>query len=748
MPRPVIAENLFDAIEVGLIVVGPGCRLISWNLWFTVASGISDKPNVGRTLTDIFPEIENGRVIQSISEALEQGMSAIVSPRLQRDPFPLYASHADLKSNKMLRQMVVVRPFSEDYERRCLVQVMDVTAAVEREEQSRQLRHESEQANQRLKENQRQLETIIDNLPAVFFTKDSDGIYLMVNRRYEEAVGISKEDVIGKHDTELLPADIAEKLVQVDNRVLSSKSPTTVEESVPHPDGTLHIYLSTKAPMLDEQGNAYALLGMAADISQQKALQVELAKSKELAEMSNQAKSIFLANMSHELRTPLNAILGFSTMLGYDPSITKEQHEIIDIINRSGEHLLDMINDVLDISKIEAGRSEIEAITFDLPQLLNDVGKMFEVRAENAGLKFELSIQTGTNQYILTDAGKLRQILINLLGNAIKFTHKGKVSLRAATQPIENDPSRVSLQLEVEDSGVGIPDEQQKRIFEPFVQSMHNPSNTKGTGLGLSITQSFVTLFGGDIKLMSRTGEGTLFFVELPVTVADADDIDSAVAVLPAVLGLEPGQKAWRILVVEDNADNRLLLSSMLTQAGFDVKEAENGKEALNLFQQWLPHFIWMDMRMPVMDGYEATSKIRSQPDGDKVSIVALTASVFSEQREKVLSSGCDDIRYKPFQPYEIFDAIKQQLGVRYLYAEEPRFVYEEKRLVRLTVQMLETLPQNLKDILNDAALNLDITTTQSVIQQIRGIDTHIADGLQALLDRYQFSTILELLGK
>ncbi len=353
MPRPVIAENLFDAIEVGLIVVGPGCRLISWNLWFTVASGISDKPNVGRTLTDIFPEIENGRVIQSISEALEQGMSAIVSPRLQRDPFPLYASHADLKSNKMLRQMVVVRPFSEDYERRCLVQVMDVTAAVEREEQSRQLRHESEQANQRLKENQRQLETIIDNLPAVFFTKDSDGIYLMVNRRYEEAVGISKEDVIGKHDTELLPADIAEKLVQVDNRVLSSKSPTTVEESVPHPDGTLHIYLSTKAPMLDEQGNAYALLGMAADISQQKALQVELAKSKELAEMSNQAKSIFLANMSHELRTPLNAILGFSTMLGYDPSITKEQHEIIDIINRSGEHLLDMINDVLDISKIE-----------------------------------------------------------------------------------------------------------------------------------------------------------------------------------------------------------------------------------------------------------------------------------------------------------------------------------------------------------------------------------------------------------
>ncbi len=373
---------------------------------------------------------------------------------------------------------------------------------------------------------------------------------------------------------------------------------------------------------------------------------------------------------------------------------------------------------------------------------------MFEVRAENAGLKFELSIQTGTNQYILTDAGKLRQILINLLGNAIKFTHKGKVSLRAATQPIENDPSRVSLQLEVEDSGVGIPDEQQKRIFEPFVQSMHNPSNTKGTGLGLSITQSFVTLFGGDIKLMSRTGEGTLFFVELPVTVADADDIDSAVAVLPAVLGLEPGQKAWRILVVEDNADNRLLLSSMLTQAGFDVKEAENGKEALNLFQQWLPHFIWMDMRMPVMDGYEATSKIRSQPDGDKVSIVALTASVFSEQREKVLSSGCDDIRYKPFQPYEIFDAIKQQLGVRYLYAEEPRFVYEEKRLVRLTVQMLETLPQNLKDILNDAALNLDITTTQSVIQQIRGIDTHIADGLQALLDRYQFSTILELLGK
>lgn len=485
------------------------------------------------------------------------------------------------------------------------------------------------------------------------------------------------------------------------------------------------------------------------DITQRKETERKMADAMEAAESANKAKSLFLANMSHELRTPLNAILGFSEVLAHDQDTNAEQQEMLAIINSSGEHLLSMINDVLDLSKIEAGRVEVEPSSFNLPEVLDDIGQMFKTRAECSGLGFTLQLDSGLTPSIKTDVGKLRQIIINLLGNAVKFTAEGGVCLRARTLQRSDDPGLLTLQLEVQDSGPGISIEQQERIFNPFAQITDSAASSKGTGLGLAITKSFVELMGGEIDVQSQPGEGALFRVKLPVLLSEGEqraEDDKAGVHRSAMLSLVEGQPDWRILVVEDNIANRKLLSGLLSKVGFEIREAENGEEALTLFQQWRPHFIWMDMRMPVMDGYDATAKIRALPAGDEVKIVAITANAFKEQRATILDAGCDDVVLKPFQVQEIFDVMEQQLGVRYSQVKA-----NQKEVPEPSVDMsdmLSSLSEELRESLDEAAHRLDIEATNKVIERVHNIDSAIAGKLQKLADSYRFSRIVELLQK
>lgn len=474
--------------------------------------------------------------------------------------------------------------------------------------------------------------------------------------------------------------------------------------------------------------------------------EARLRKARDDADAANRAKSTFLANMSHELRTPLNAILGFSEMLSRDAELTGSKKEKITIINHSGEHLLEMINDVLDLSKIEAGRVELEPQAFDLPEMLQDIGLMFEARAENAGLRFYLDRDSSLKQYITSDVSKLRQILFNLLGNAVKFTTEGSITLRAWADSIKGNSSMISLHLEVKDSGPGIPPEQMERIFEPFVQAKRFKTNTKGTGLGLAISKSFVELLDGEINAESTIGKGSLFHVSIPVAIADAAEVVDVKAIRPTVLGLEAGQPAWRILVVEDSAENRLLLSSILHQTGFQTREAENGEEAVAMYQQWQPHFIWMDMRMPVMDGYEATAKIRSLPGGDKVKIVAITASAFKEQRKNILDAGCDDVVHKPVQSHEVFEAMARQLNARYIYEDKSHT--ESIEAAALTAEMVAGLPVYLREALRRPAQYLDASATNQVVERIRSNHPETADGLQVLVEEFSFDQIMKLLNE
>ncbi len=469
-----------------------------------------------------------------------------------------------------------------------------------------------------------------------------------------------------------------------------------------------------------------------------------LEEEKEKAEASNRAKSAFLANMSHELRTPLNAILGFSTLMTQSSDIPEIEKDNLKIINHSGEHLLQLVNDVLDMSKIEAGHVKLTPEDFDLGELIRNIADMMQIRASEKGLQLLVDQTSKFPRIIHGDAPKLRQILINLLSNAIKFTNRGGITLRLDT--LENDDCNLVLKFEVEDSGTGIEQKDIERIFMPFEQ-LANATSQKGTGLGLAITRQFVNMMGGEIHVQSKPNMGSIFSFSIQVKHAttDIDLVNHQGQGGKTVISLADGEPEWRILVVEDQLENQLLIQKILKQIGFQVKIAENGARGIELFQTWQPHFIWMDRRMPVMDGLTATRKIRQLPGGDQVKIVALTASVFKDQREEVMAAGSDDFVRKPYRPEELYDCMAKHLKLHYRYADDSDETLgsDDSTQLSLTQEDIAQLSGSLRNQIHSAAM---IGDAQSITDTIQALpDTHIANALRKLVDAYRFDLIMEL---
>ncbi|MCJ8280175.1 MAG: ATP-binding protein [Rivularia sp. ALOHA_DT_140] len=634
----------------------------------------------------------------------------------------------------------------------------------------KQVQEELQQTYNALEKNEQQLQAILDNTASVIYVKDIEGRYLLVNKQLNAVSGLTTEEFLGKKDSDLFPAEISQVFQDNDQKVIAEKTILEFQEVLPQSDGNNHTYISIKAPLCDDQGNPYAVCGISTDITKQTSIQeklnhtnIELVRAKEVAEAANQAKSEFLARMTHELRTPLNAILGFTQILNRNPNLDGKQKQYLETILRSGKHLLELINDILDISKIEAGMAEVHVTSFDLYRLLDGIEAMLHIKARTKQLQLKFELDPKLPQYVQADENKLRQVLINLLENAIKFTKVGRVVLRVEIlQEEEGDNvdnslpySPLRLNFQVEDTGSGIAADELEYIFDAFVQSNPTYQAEDGTGLGLAICKRFVQLMGGEINIQSILGEGTT--VQFNILLSLAEKPPQLPEFLPKgrILGLKPNQLNNRILIVEDNWENRQLLLQILVPLGFEIIQASNGQEAIELWDSERPDLILMDMRMPIMDGYEATKIIKQKmidnqsEDSSNTVIIALTATAFNEDRKFMLELGCNDFIRKPFQEDILLNKIARYLKVEYVYESERNdnclVNPEQSNSNQFSPDSLNVMSEEWRKSLYAASNSCNQNLVLKLLSEIPVQHETLKIHLEELADNYQFNNISQI---
>jgi PAS domain S-box-containing protein len=609
---------------------------------------------------------------------------------------------------------------------------------------------ERELAEKKLKRQEQFLRQIINTIPSLIFVKDWEGRFVLVNQATADIYGSTIQELEGKTDKDFNPnRQQVEQFMMADGQVLTSGHSLLIpEETVMGQNEQMRFFQTIKTPLLNDDGKPELLLGVATDITERKQAEMALKKAKELAEAANRAKSEFLANMSHEIRTPMNAVIGFSEILA--SKITdKQQKRYLNAIQTAGNSLLTLINDILDLSKIEAGRLELQYEPVELSVIFTEMKQIFNFKVAEKNLDWMMEIDEALPKAVFLDETRLRQVLLNLIGNAVKFTKSGYIKVAAHKRETEHN-SQIDLHLVVEDSGIGIPADQQSLIFESFKQQDGQSTRQYGgTGLGLAITKRLVEMMNGQITVKSTPGKGSCFEIILhEVTVAatgKAVKADKSFDFNQFIF--EPAQ----VLVVDDVKSNRFLLEEYLSPLNLEVISASTGQQALLCAEKYHPALILMDLKMPEMDGYEATQQLKNNPNTADIPVIALTASVISYDQMKIEAHGFDGYLAKPVNMQALFSELSRYLK----YTEKaainhnskemsfPETIVESAALHQILEEKMRPIWQKNKNLIEMESLNV---FAEQLIQlgkkhQAQSL-IHYADNLRELAEYFDIAGI------
>lgn len=587
---------------------------------------------------------------------------------------------------------------------------------------------------------------------------------LVWDERMYQMVGVAPGELGDAHHTWLAtvhPDDRA--LCELAKRqALERDRPYDIEFRICRPDGAVRYIKADGQVLRNPQGQPVRMTGIHYDITERKQAEEEMRRHRDhllelvdertasllaatrAAENANRVKSEFLAKMSHELRTPLNAVIGFSQLMSRTQSLSPDQQRNLEIIHRSGQHLLTLINDVLALSKIEAGGTRLDPVDTDLARLLDEVAEMLRIRAQAAGLALLLELDgVHSGLAVKVDSVKLRQVLINLLGNALKFTQQGSVRLLVSAQEV-NGQARVAFTIR--DTGVGMSPADLQRIFEPFVQ-VGSHTGEGGTGLGLAISRQYVELLGGELEVESELGSGSVFRFALTVPLAQA--APAAPVVLGQVLGLDEAQRGKRVLVADDDRESQMLLGELLEPLGFVVAYADDGVEALSRINSFTPHLVLMDWRMPQMDGLATIRRIRGQSGITQPRIIMCTASAFEEQCTVALEAGADAFLRKPLNVNELYAHIENQLGLHFQRGPAPERQAggaPAAGMAEVHKEELAALPAEIRCALKEGALALDQHRIAGALAAIEEEHPDLAARLRQMAAAFRYRELWALL--
>jgi PAS domain S-box-containing protein len=568
-----------------------------------------------------------------------------------------------------------------------------------------------------------------------------DNSFELMNPAFAEMHGFTVEEMMAKSVIETFAPEVRPDLPKIFQKV--HESGHLVFESLHiKKDGSIFPVLTDSTAIFDDLGKVKYRAVNVQDITERKIADTVLLKAKQEAEMSNKAKSIFLANMSHEIRTPLNAIIGFSQLMSRDMLLTENQKEYNESIIHAGEHLLALINDILELSKVEAGRVVLNPTNVDLHLLLKDIQMFFKEPVNYKHLQFIFETAIDLPHYVVVDESKLRRIFVNLIGNAVKFTDEGVITVRSRVDKIDVKTSM--LIVEIQDSGAGIAEQELDKLFKHFVQTSSGVKKGSGTGLGLALSQELAVLMGGGISVTSKIGKGSIFTFSVKI---EEGNLSSNTPVPKRIISVDRKAENYRILVVDDKYENLKVVVNLLKLVGFETNEAVNGEEAINKFEEWKPDLILMDLRMPVMDGYDATRQIKSTEKGHTTPIIALTASLFEEEHEKIESMGIQGYIRKPFNENDLLSTIGKVLGVDFIYEDEKtssetKYMNNEQALLNDIAE----LPIDLKTQMLKAIDVADINQLISLIQGIHSQNMDLSSHLMSLAKNYDYDYLQQIL--